>query len=278
MIKKVIRYFLVCFAGLVIAAPVIITVLGSFISREAMQLHFGGLFDYTAAWSALTVGEFADEISLEQYKTILIQSPDYLFRFWRSLWLTVPIIIGQLCLSGLAAYAFSQSKKRIMSLIFFLYLFLLLLPSQVTVIPNYLMAKQLNMTDTDWSIWLSGITSPFSVYLLTRSMNRIPSEILEAGRCDGATEKRILFSIVIPICKGQITVCAILLFAEYWNMVELPIIMFSNVLSYPLSVYLSRIQEEDIGIAFAASVIYMIPAIFVFMYGEEDLLQLEVKQ
>ena len=212
---------------------------------------------------------------MEQYRTILFQSPDYLFRIWRSIFLTIPIIIFQLILSIPASYVFSQSKQKKVSILFFIYLFMLLLPSQVTVIPNYLMAKWLNLVDTDWSIWLPGITSPFSVYLLTRSMNRIPIEILEAARADGAKDGRILCKIALPMCKGQIVVCAILLFAEYWNMVELPVVMFSHALSYPLSVFLSKIQEGAVGVAFAASVIYMIPAILVFLFGEDYLMGIE---
>ncbi len=137
----------------------------------------------------------------------------------------------------------------------------MMLPYQVTVIPNYEAIRALHLLGTRFSIWLPGIFSPFSVYLLTKYMKRIPVEILEAAEVDGAGIWRRLWSIVIPISKGEVAAAAILVMIDYWNQVELPRVMFDDAFQYPLSVFLSQIREGAFGIVFAAAVIYG-PAVF----------------
>ena len=250
--------------------PVLCTVFLSLIPEEVIENTIGGLI---SGKGGLTRGNFNDFscFTLKQYETVLISGPDYLFRFWRSVLLVVPIVLFQLLFAIPSAYAFSQSRSKLLQAIFFLYILQFMVPEQVTAIPVYLLIKRASLTDTDWSVWLPGIFSGFSIYLLSRQMVQIPREVLDQARLDGAGEGRVLLFVAIPLSKAEIAACAILLFAEYWNMVEYPIIMFSNELEYPLSVYLSRIQEGAAGISFASAVIYMIPPLLVFLAGEEYL-------
>ena len=144
-------------------------------------------------------------------------------------------------------------------------------PVQAAVVPNYFAIKSLHLLGTDYAIWLPGIFSPFPVYLLTKTMRKIPKEVIEAARTDGAGQWKVLTRIVIPQSKGQIISLGLLVLAEYWNMVELPLIMYTNPLDYPLSVYLSRIREDAFGLSFAASVIYLIPILLLVIYAMDDL-------
>ncbi|MGI6107198.1 MAG: carbohydrate ABC transporter permease [Lachnospiraceae bacterium] len=258
--------------GILFLLPVLWTVFCSFLPERTIEEAFGGLMNGEGVGAVLS-GKNFQGFSLEQYRAVLIGSPDYLFRFWRSVLLVVPIVFFQLVFAIPAAYGFSRTRKTFMQVLFFVYILLFMVPAQVTVIPSYLLAKQVHLDDTDWSVWLPGIFSSFSVYLLSRRMFRIPGEVLDAARVDGAGEMRILRSIAVPMCWAEIASCAILLFMDYWNMVEYPVIMFSSPLNYPLSVYLSRIQEGAVGISFAASVIYLIPPVLVFLFGEEYLTQ-----
>ena len=138
----------------------------------------------------------------------------------------------------------------------------MLMPYQVTLVPNYLVAEKLNILNTYWAIWLPGIFSPFAVYLLTKFMKRIPVGVMEAAQIDGAGE---------PLCKGALCSAAILVFIDYWNMVEQPLILLSDAEMHPLSVFLSKINSGEIGLAFAVATIYMVPSLLVFLYGEEYL-------
>ncbi|MBQ3035308.1 MAG: carbohydrate ABC transporter permease, partial [Lachnospiraceae bacterium] len=144
---------------------------------------------------------------------------------------------------------------------------------QVTLVPNFLVADWLGIIDTRWAIWMPGIFSPFAVYLLTKYMKRIPSSIIEAARVDGAGEWQIFRHICLPLCKGALYSVAILVFIDFWNMVEQPLILLTNADLHPLSIFLSKINAGEIGLAFAVATVYMVPSLLVFLYGEDYLVE-----
>jgi multiple sugar transport system permease protein len=185
----------------------------------------------------------------------------------------VPIVIFQLFVALLASYGFTRYNGRIKQIIFFGYVILMLMPYQVTLVPNYLVSEWLNILDTKWAIWLPGIFSPFAVYLLTKFMKKIPIGVVEAAQIDGASEWQIYRKICMPLCKGAMFSAAILVFIDYWNMVEQPLIMLSDPEKHPLSVFLSKINAGEVGLAFAVATIYMVPSLLLFLYGEEYLVE-----
>ena len=149
----------------------------------------------------------------------------------------------------------------------------MLMPYQVTLVPNYLVADWMGTVGTNWSIILPGILSPFSVFILTKYMRRIPSSYTEAAMIDGAGEWQIFTKIYAPLCKGTIVSVALLVFIDYWNMVEQPLIMLPDQDMHPLSVFLSKINQGEIGLAFAVASVYMIPCILLFLYCEDYLVE-----
>ena len=148
----------------------------------------------------------------------------------------MPIVVFQLVVAVLAAYGFTRTRGKLSAIVFFAYVILMMMPYQVTLVPNYLVLNWMKLLDTNWSIWLPGIFSPFSVYLITKYMRRIPVPLIEAAKIDGANEFQVFTKICIPICKGVITTCAILVFMDYWNMVEQPLLFFNDTDKYPLSI------------------------------------------
>ena len=148
----------------------------------------------------------------------------------------------------------------------------MLMPYQVTLVPNYIVSSWLGILDTRWAIILPGIFSPFSVFILTKFMRRIPSAMVEAAQLDGANEWNIFAKIFMPLCRPTLYSVAILVFIDYWNMVEQPLILLSDSELYPLSVFLSKINEGDTGIALAIAVIYMVPPVLLFLYSEDYLI------
>jgi multiple sugar transport system permease protein len=214
-----------------------------------------------------------DKVSFTQYITVLFKSPEYLLKFWNSVILVVPITVFQILLAAFTAYGFSRYRGRIREIIFFSYIILMLMPYQVTLVPNYLVSDWLGILDTRWAIILPGIFSPFSVYLLTKVMRRIPKAYYEAARLDGANEFQIFWHICLPLTRSAMLSVGLLVFIDYWNMVEQPLVLLTDEQKQPLSVFLSQINEAEIGIAFAASALYMIPALLIFLWGEEYLVE-----
>ena len=257
--------------------PIILTITNSFMAASELSANYGPVFATTSTGGKVFISEkvnlkfIPDMVSFSQYATVLLKSPDYLLKFWNSVILVGPIVVFQLLVASLASYGFARYSGRIREIIFFSYIILMLMPYQVTLVPNYLVSDWLGILDTRWAIWLPGIFSPFAVFLLTKFMRRIPTGVIEAAQIDGAGEMQIFTKICMPLCRGALCSAAILVFIDYWNMVEQPLILLSDSEMHPLSVFLSKINEGEIGLAFAVATIYMVPSLLVFLYGEEYL-------
>lgn len=262
--------------------PIVLTILDSFMSTDEIKTNYSAVYNSLSSAAAETktylsstpkLKMIPDMVSFSQYKTLLFLSPTYLLKFWNSVALVVPIVLGQLMVGCLAAYSFSRYRRKRREVLFFSYVILMLMPFQVTLVPNYLIANRLGIYNTWWAIILPGVFSTFSVYLLSKYMRQIPSSYIEAAKLDGANEWNIFTRISLPMCKSAIYAMAILLFIDYWNMVEQPLILLENESKQPLSVFLSQINASDIGVAFAASFIFMLPPLLIFLYGEQYLVE-----
>lgn len=281
--KELIQIILITIVAFVFAVifltPIVLTITNSFMSQTEINANYGAVFAKTEKGSKVFISSIVnlkfipDMVSFDQYKTVLLKSPEYLFKFWNSVILVVPIVVFQLLVAIFAAYGFTRAKSKLKEIVFFSYIILMLMPYQVTLVPNYLVSKWLNLVDTRWAIWLPGIASPFAVYLLTKFMRRIPSSYIEAAKIDGAGEWQIFSKICFPLCKGCLYSVAILVFIDYWNMVEQPLILLSDPETHPLSVFLSQINSGETGLAFAVATIYMVPGLLVFLYGEDYLVE-----
>lgn len=259
--------------------PTVLTITNSFMNETEINANYGKIFATTETGGKVFVSDtvyikfIPNKVSFDQYTSVLFKSPDYLYKFWNSVIYTVPIMIFQLVIALLASYGFMRLKGRLKEILFFVYIIICLMPYQVTLVPNFLVSKWLNIIDTRWAIWLPGMFSPFAVYLLTKYMKRIPTSIIEAAKVDGASEWKIFLKICLPLCKGAIYSVAILIFIDFWNMVEQPLILLADEYLHPLSIFLSKINSGEIGLAFAVACVYMVPSLLIFLYGEDYLVE-----
>ncbi len=289
-INRVILFLIaLLFAGSFLM-PIVLTIANSFMQESEIKSNYGVIFeslqqdDQSMGWGSsntrkssyvsesATLKFIPDIVSFKQYYTVLLQSPDYLIKFWNSVFLVVPIVFGQIFVALLAAYCLTRYRGGKKEILFFLYVILMLMPYQVTLVPNFLVSKWIGIIDTRAAVILPGIFSTFSVFLLTKYMRRIPNALIEAAELDGATEWQIFTHVCIPLCKSAIASTAILVFIDYWNMVEQPLVLLADQEKHPLSVFLSQINQGEVGLAFAVAVIYMIPTILIYLYGEEYLI------
>ena len=264
--------------ALMFVMPTLLTITNSFMTQSEITANYGQVFQNATDGTSyikdtINLKFIPDKVSFSQYFTVLLKSPDFLYKFWNSVILVVPIVIAQLLVASIAAYGFTRWRGKVRDSIFFFYVILMLMPYQVTLVPNYLVSDWLGVLDTRWAIILPGSFAPFSVFLLTKFMRRIPASLIEAAKLDGAGEWRIFWSICLPQCRSALYSIAILVFIDYWNMVEQPLILLKNADMQPLSVYLSTINAGEIGIAFAAAVVYMIPGLLLFLHGEAYLVE-----
>lgn len=265
--------------ALIFIMPIVLTISNSFMSAAEITSNYGSIFQKTDTGGKQYISQtvnlkfIPDMVTFSQYATVLFKSPDYLLKFWNSVILVVPIVVFQLVVAVLAAYGFTRTRRKTFRNRLFC-----ICDLNDDAISGYTGAKLSGLkldeaTGYELEYMASGYFSPFSVYLITKYMRRIPVPLIEAAKIDGANEFQVFTKICIPICKGVITTCAILVFMDYWNMVEQPLLFFNDTDKYPLSIFLSKINAQEVGLAFAVATFYMIPSLLIFLYGEDQLVE-----
>ena len=188
-------------------------------------------------------------VSMMGYYRVLLESPGYLVKFWRSLGMCLLIAGGQTILACMAGTAFA--KYRFIGKKFWLAMMALfmILPVQVTLLPNYILMEKLGFLNSWKSLIIPGIFSPFGTVWLTF----------------------IFQSIVVPAAKPAVVTLFVLTFVESWNMVEQPIIFLEGELDYPLSVFLAGVMENSMTVQSVCGLLCLLPVTFFFLYYHKEL-------
>ena len=212
--------------------------------------------------------------SLMQYYNVLIEIQEYLRYFVNSIGYTLAIVAGQLVIAPMVAFGLSKLKSRYNSFITGLYIIILLLPFQVTMVPNFLLFNRLNLLNTPYPLILPGIFMPLSVFLLRQFMVSLPDELLDAAKIDGASVYGIYGKLVFPICWPMIAVASVFAFAEAWNMVEQPLVYLNEQRLMPLSIELNNMMSSSrMGNIFAASMLYVLPVLLLYFYFKDEIVE-----
>ncbi|MTI65246.1 MAG: carbohydrate ABC transporter permease [Firmicutes bacterium] len=273
--KRVKLTIFLMLTALIMLFPLMMTITNSFMSNEEILSSYKTLSNESQKEDKsnfFSIKLIPENISIRQYYETLIAKHKFLRMFWNSVFLVTPIVAIQVLISSMAAFVFSKIKFKGRDILFFTYIVIMLMPFQVTLVPNYIVLDKLGLINNYLAIIFPGAFGAFGVFLLRQFMITIPNEYIEAAMVDGCSLIKIFFKVILPLSKGGIASLAILSFIDNWNMVEQPLIFLNDINKYPLSIYLSKINNMEIGIAFAASVIYMIPMILMFLYGENYLI------
>lgn len=252
--------------------PLFITISNSFMSQSEVNHNYSNIGDvFHPGEKFIDMVFVPGRVTLEQYGRLLLQTPVYLNMFWNSVKIAIPVAAGQLLVSSMAAYAFTVLRFKGKELLFFVYIIVMLLPLQVTLMPNYIIADLFHMADSCWAIILPGVFSPFGVFLLRQFMKMIPEAYMESARMEGAGHIVVFSGIVLPMVKSGLTAAAMLTFIDYWNLVDQAVIFIHDSQAQPLSLFLARINREQIGVAFAGSCFYVAPVLIILFYGQDYL-------
>lgn len=257
--------------GFLFCAPVLFLLSGSIMSRYELSKSLLPLM--TGQEELITWAFFPRYPTFEHYARILFQTPQFFVVFWNSMKMVCLILVGQFFIAVPAAWAFAVYQFRGRKLLFTLYIVLMLMPFQVTMLSSYLVLHRLELLNTQGSIILPAIFSAFPVFLIYRDFCSLPRGLIEAARIDGAGEWMIFRKIGLPLASGGILSAGVLGFLEYWNLIEQPMAFLEDQTLWPLSLYLPEIGPEQAGYSFVAAVITLIPAVFVFLAGREYLEQ-----
>lgn len=257
--------------ALIACYPVVFLLTGSFMNKREMEAGLEPVMQGTQgylSWKLIPMYP-----TLRSYVEILLDSPQFFVMFWNSVRLTLGILIGQLLVGVPAAWGFARFHFPGKKMLFFIYVGLMMMPFQVTMLSNYLVLDRMKLMDTHLSILLPAVFSTFPVFIMYRFFASIPEAIIESAKLDGAGHLQIFVRLGIPLGSGGIVSAMVLGFLEYWNLVEQPLTFLKNKTLWPLSLFLPGIGLEQAGMAFASSVIALIPALFVFLCGQDYLEQ-----
>lgn len=270
-IKKGITVFLIMIPTLLVCLPIVLLVTGSVMSNGELQQHLSPVF--SDAMEYISWKLIPNYPTFGNYGRLLFMTPQFFVLFWNSVKMVGCILAGQLLIGVPAAWAFAVYKVKGSRVLFVLYVVLMLLPFQVTMLSSYLVLNKLGMLNTQLAVILPAVFSTFPVFLTYGGFRGIPIQLLEAARIDGAGELKILFKIGLPLGKSGLLSAMVLGFLEYWNMMEQPMAFLEDKSLWPLSLYLPEITWAQAGYAFTTSIITLIPAVFVFIWGQDYLEQ-----
>ena len=259
--------------ALVILLPVAMTAVYSFFSPAEIKSFMGTRGSYDAS-VFMEIKLAPSMFSLSQYYNILIEDMTILRYFVNSAMYAAAILLGQALVIPMMAYALSRFRFPGRDAIFFLVIMLMLLPFQVTMVPNVLTLRQMGLLDTVWAVILPMVVAPFSIFLLRQYMVGLPGDMLEAAQIDGAGTWRCFIHVVLPVCRPVLGAAVALSFADCWNLVEQPLTYLTTRTElYPLSVVFNQLTQKSTGVEFAGAALYTLPALCIYLYFQADILE-----
>ncbi len=264
--------FLLMILTVLLLLPMIQTFLYSFSSMEEMKafMKTRGSYD-ESQWMAAHL--IPDMVSLGQYYQILIADNTVLRLFVNSAMYASMILAGQAVIIPAMAFALSRFRFPGRNAIFFGIILLMLLPFQVTMVPNVLTLRTLGLTDTIWAVVLPMWFAPFYIFLIRQFMVGLPNELIEAAEMDGSGTLDTYLRVILPVSRPILGAAAALSFAESWNLVEQPLTYLAARQDLqPLSTVFNQLAGENTGFEFAGAALYILPALFVYLFFQEDIL------
>jgi len=210
--------------------------------------------------------------------------------FANSAYVAVTVTVLQTFFNALCAYCFAKRRFPGRNVIFILFLATMMVPGQVTLIPNYIILKRMpffggndafgvggtGWLDSYWGLIMPGTVSAFGIFLLRQYMLSIPDELLDAARVDGANEFRIFWKVVLPLCTPALAANAIFTFQASWEDFLWPLIIISSpdMLTAPVGLALFVVQNRTSWtVLFAGSVIATLPMILIFAIFQRRFIQ-----
>lgn len=249
--------------------PLWLLLSGSLMGAEEMAQNLAPVLknaEGTAVWPLLPMYP-----TLKPYVELLLDTPQFFAMFWNSCRQVFPVVLGQVLIGAPAAWAFARFRFRGKKALFSLYIVLMLMPFQVTMVSSYLVLDALGLMNTVWAIILPGAVSTFPVFLMVRFFTAIPSALTEAAALDGAGPFQTFLHVGLPLGAPGILSAVVLGFLEYWNALEQPLVFLKDKTLWPLSLYLPTVTADNAGVSLVASVIMLVPALLIFLFGQKYL-------
>jgi len=272
IVKYILLYLLVVIGAFISMVPFVWTFLSS--GKDITELY-----RYPPTW-------WPEHLRFAENYVEIFKVVPFAQWFVNTVYVTALSLIGMILSATIVAYGFSRFRFPGRDFFFFVTLSTLMLPAEVTLIPTYLLFKNFNWIDTYYPlivpVWFGG--GAFNIFLMRQFMLNIPFDLDEAAKIDGANSWRILWQIMIPLCKPAIATMATLGFIGSWNNFLGPLIFLNTESKYTLAVGLRYFQSAVAGGAGAvsrpqdnllmgAALMVALPCLILFFLGQKYFVQ-----
>lgn len=213
-----------------------------------------------------------EEINTSNYKTVW-QTETFPVYYRNSIVVTVLTVLGDMCLTSMAAYSFARLRFRGKNIIFSLYLSAMMIPTQVILLPKYIIFGLLGINNTHLALILPGICSIFSIFLLRQFFMTIPLDLSEAAKIDGAGYVRTFLQVILPLAKPGLVTLVLISTMWSWNDYINPLIFLSDDRLFTLTVGLQRFQESNssnYAVIMAGTVSAILPVVILFIIFQKQ--------
>lgn len=254
MIKKTIIYTLLLISAFMMFAPIL----------YALSVSFMNAGDVNNA------AIFPSDPNIQGYISAAERIPLIQFIF-NSFFISTLVMIGQIILCSLAAYAFVFIPFKGRNLLFILLLSTMLIPFESTIVPNHVTILNLGWLDTYQALIAPTLVTPFGVFLLRQHFLTLPKELWDAAQMDGVSYFRYFLSIALPLSKSTLGALSIFAFISSWNSYLWPLIMTSDDSVRPIQIGLKMLVSSqastDWPIVMAGAIIALLPTLLILFFG-----------
>ena len=212
------------------------------------------------------------EPTMDAYSEVFSRFP-FMRTIGNSLFISVAFTLITLISASMAAFAFAKIRFRGSDVILKLYLAMMMIPTQVTMIPLFIIMNRLGLIDSYASVILPSIFKPFAVFMLVQQMRSVPNDFLDAARVDGAGIFTVYTRIALPMCAPTLATLAVTTFMESWNDYLWPLLMLTDRTKMTLPIALSTLNGQyntEYNVLMAGSLISMIPIIIIYLCAQKQ--------
>jgi len=214
---------------------------------------------------------FPNPPRLDNYIRLFSEQPLLLF-IGNTIKIVFFVLAGQLFFSSLAAYSFARINFKGRSVLFFAYIGTMMVPSQVTLIPTYVMFAKAGIVDSHGPLILPGLFSAFGVFLLRQFFLSLPKELEEAARIDGCNPFQIYYRIMLPLIKPALMTLAVFTFMGTWNDYMGPLIYLTSVDKFTLSLgvaFFKGTYRTSWNLMMAGAVVSIVPILLFYLFAQK---------
>ncbi|MCM3569923.1 carbohydrate ABC transporter permease [Neobacillus mesonae] len=257
MRKKIVFYVLLIISALLLAGPAIMAIVMSFMTNQD-----------------ILTGRLPTAFTIDNYIAAFDRLPLLQFLF-NSLIVSIVIMLGQLILSSLAAYAFVFLEFKGRDFLFYLFIATMMVPFEASVIPNFHIIRDLNWIDTYAGLTVPFFATTFGTFLLRQNFKQIPKELREASLIAGMGDFKFFLTVVLPVSRTSLVTLGIYGFLTSWNMYLWPLLASTNDTVRTIQIGLKQLQTQEQlnqwGVIMAGAVIVIIPTLILLFLGQKKL-------